>query len=47
MHHNAYNAISYKFLTKLNYFGPSAKGGGTVTGLAQLQQEYLGKTLNR
>ena len=26
--YNAYNIISYKLLTKLNYFRPLAKGGG-------------------
>jgi len=28
--------INYKFLTKLNYFRPLAKRGGTITGLTQL-----------
>jgi len=34
--HNAYNAISYKFLIKLNCFRPLVKRGGTIIGLAQL-----------
>ena len=45
--HNTYNAISYKFSTNLNCFGPLAKGGGTIIELAQLQQKCLSKTLNR
>jgi hypothetical protein len=34
---NTQNTISYKVLTEIELFKPPAKGGGSVTGLAQLQ----------
>jgi hypothetical protein len=33
---NTRNTISYKVLTKIELFEPLAKGGGSITGLAQL-----------
>ena len=34
---NTQNIINNKVLTKIELFEPPAKGGGSVTGLAQLQ----------
>jgi hypothetical protein len=34
---NTQNTISYKVLTKIELLEPLAKGGGSVTELAQLQ----------